>query len=322
MAIVLPSKKVQALIIIICSFFIAYAVSILDVRSWFSSLAASAGKTSYHSSLEVSTTDDISSDIDTDTDGLKDWQESLWGTDKANNDTDGDGAQDGEEIEKGRDPKVPGPEDSLENTRGISSASVASFSESVSTDPNNISTSVSRDLFAKFMSLQHNGGLDDQSQTELVASVINNIDPGSIPPRFSVSDVRITDSSKASLKAYANEVAKIVLSLQTSAGKNASNEAVIASYAASIEKLRQLQVPGTLGLNHLQVLNNFNASHQMLFLLADYQKDPVKALVAMKSFQTNTESAAVLFASIAAELKNNDILFDSTEAGYIWNNYR
>ena len=41
----------------------------------------------------------------------------MWGTDINSKDTDGDGTRDGDEIEKGRDPKVVGPEDSLEKTR-------------------------------------------------------------------------------------------------------------------------------------------------------------------------------------------------------------
>ena len=37
-------------------------------------------------------------DIDTDSDGLKDWEERLWRTDANNKDTDNDGASDGEEV--------------------------------------------------------------------------------------------------------------------------------------------------------------------------------------------------------------------------------
>src|SRR3989344_2117840 len=46
---------------------------------------------------------------DTDGDGLRDWEEELWGTQKNNPDTDGDGVSDGEEIVRGTDHRVPGP---------------------------------------------------------------------------------------------------------------------------------------------------------------------------------------------------------------------
>lgn len=44
---------------------------------------------------------------DSDGDGLKDWEESIYGTDPLNPDTDGDGYLDGEEIYSGHDPLIP-----------------------------------------------------------------------------------------------------------------------------------------------------------------------------------------------------------------------
>lgn len=41
---------------------------------------------------------------DSDSDGLKDWEEKIYGTDPNNPDTDGDGTPDGEEIKAGRNP--------------------------------------------------------------------------------------------------------------------------------------------------------------------------------------------------------------------------
>ncbi|MBI2639699.1 MAG: hypothetical protein HYW90_02285 [Candidatus Sungbacteria bacterium] len=50
---------------------------------------------------------------DTDNDGLKDWEEKIYGTDPENADTDGDGTPDGEEIKLSRNPLRPGPGDEL-----------------------------------------------------------------------------------------------------------------------------------------------------------------------------------------------------------------
>ncbi len=322
MSLPLPGKKVQALIIIITGTFLAYFISIFNVGTWFHSLSASVGKAAYTSSLDAVSSESIDSDLDTDSDGLKDWQESLWGSDKNKKDSDADGANDGDEIEKGRDPSIKGPDDSLEKTRGISASSVTAFSATVSADPNNLSQAVSRDLFAKFMSLQSNGALNDTSQAELVTSVINDINPGSIPPRYSVADVNITETSVTSLRAYGNEIASAMIELQNKNTAGISNKDSLALYVSVMERIRKAKVPGTLGLTHLQLLNNFNAMHQMLILLANFESDPVKSLVAMKSIQTSTKDTTVLLASVASELQNNGILFDKTEAGYIWNNYR
>ena len=62
--------------------------------------------------LWTSKTTTIESGVkDTDNDGLKDWEEELYGTDPLNNDTDGDGYLDGEEVESGHNPLVKGPND-------------------------------------------------------------------------------------------------------------------------------------------------------------------------------------------------------------------
>lgn len=51
------------------------------------------------------------SQIDSDRDGLKDWEEMLRGTNPQNPDSDGDGTSDGEEVAKGRNPLLAGPND-------------------------------------------------------------------------------------------------------------------------------------------------------------------------------------------------------------------
>lgn len=50
---------------------------------------------------------------DSDGDGLKDWEEEIYGTDPRKADTDGDKTPDGEEIKLGRDPLKPGPNDKI-----------------------------------------------------------------------------------------------------------------------------------------------------------------------------------------------------------------
>ena len=46
--------------------------------------------------------------IDTDGDGLKNWEEALWHTDPNKSDTDGDGVPDGQEVKESRDPLAKG----------------------------------------------------------------------------------------------------------------------------------------------------------------------------------------------------------------------
>jgi hypothetical protein len=49
----------------------------------------------------------MNNNIDSDNDGLPDWEETLYGTDPHNIDTNGDGTPDGVEVKEGRDPLTP-----------------------------------------------------------------------------------------------------------------------------------------------------------------------------------------------------------------------
>jgi hypothetical protein len=320
MSFALPSKKIQALIIIVLALFIAYFLSTSNVGSWFGSVFSK--KTPQQAALASARLGSVPNDLDTDRDGLRDWEELLWAVDENNADTDSDGTNDGDEIKAGRDPKIAGPDDSLEKTRGISAASISSFSSNVASDADNISVAVSKDLFAKFMALQSSGGeLTEENQAQLVASVISEIDPGSIPPRYTIQDVHVTETNSASLRSYGNEVARIIVNLQGQSQKNISNESALALFDSSIASLQKLTVPSSLGIVHLQLLNNYNASYQMLILLGEYEADPVKGLIALKSYKENMLDSGELLGKVATELKNNAIIFDKSESGYIWNTH-
>lgn len=60
-----------------------------------------------------STSDEMPTTDDTDNDGLKDWEEVLWGTDPNNPDSDSDGMNDGDEVGNDRNPTIAGPNDNL-----------------------------------------------------------------------------------------------------------------------------------------------------------------------------------------------------------------
>jgi len=94
----LPSKK----------FLISLGIAVLIVL--VAILINYSGEKSYKAENNLSPVTSLSSaladanNIDTDGDGLPDWQEVLYGTDPKKADTDGDGTNDGDEIKAGRDP--------------------------------------------------------------------------------------------------------------------------------------------------------------------------------------------------------------------------
>ena len=66
---------------------------------------------------------------DTDADGLPDYFENLYRTDVTNSDTDGDGVTDFDELELGRDPIIPGPDDESKPPSGDDVAALDTFTQ-------------------------------------------------------------------------------------------------------------------------------------------------------------------------------------------------
>ncbi len=317
---VAPSKRIQALIIIVVAFFAAFFLYHSNVKSAVLSLFSKNKPSSSSLVLDQATSTD-QSNIDSDGDGLKDWQETLWGTDSHNPDTDGDGTPDGVEVAEGRDPLVKGPNDSLELTRGVASTSLDAFAGSASEDQGNISTQLSQTLFSQFMSVQTNGTLDADSEAQIISNTLASVNPGTIPPKYTISDIKVVPENKTTLRAYGNAFAQILSDNNDLISGEQSNEAAIQSYEIMINALSKLSVPDGLVLNHLKILNDFNVSDQSLQIMVnDQTTDPVKALLAVKTLQTNQADMKQLFTNIQVEMQNNGIIFAKSEIGAIWNN--
>ncbi|MEK7567086.1 MAG: hypothetical protein AAB527_03065, partial [Patescibacteria group bacterium] len=111
-------------------------------------------KTAINSEQSVTaTTKSTVESPDSDNDGLKDWEETLWGTNPNNDDSDNDGISDGEEI-KNNEPSVPTPkqEPSQEN-------------------PLNLTQKTTRDLFVSYIQ-QRQTGLDPKTAIDQILGTI------------------------------------------------------------------------------------------------------------------------------------------------------
>lgn len=319
MNITLPSKKIQALIIVVIALFASYFLYSINFREKLLSFlqgASSKGK------LElIGEANTVAADKDTDKDGLRDWQEVLWKTDVNDPDTDKDGTQDGEEVSNGRDPMIAGPKDTLIETRGVTAEASLSLADSINKNPDNMSTTLSRGLFAQFISLEQNGQLTDESQEQLVMDAVAGLSLDQIPPEYTIADVKIVPTDTISLKTYGNGLAKAISTYQTTVGAYSNNNYALVNYDKMINEIAALPVPSSLGLTHLQLINTMYVGFVALTSVADYQTDPVKALLSLKTFEQSGDKSQELLKTIAGEFKNNGIIFANTEPGNIWNNY-
>ena len=152
---------------------------------------------------------------DTDEDGLKDWEESLWGTDVKNPDTDGDGTSDGDEVAVKRNPTIAGPDDAyVENRRG------GSEGEATSTEELSQTALLTREYFATIINLKESKNFNEGTMSQLSESLVQNFiganGAGGVGAGRSRSDLRLTeDNSIPSLRAYGNAMGTIVKNMRT-----------------------------------------------------------------------------------------------------------
>jgi hypothetical protein len=263
---------------------------------------------------------------DTDGDGLKDWEEELWKTDKTISDTDGDGTPDGEEIKEGRDPSKKGPDDTLDTEtieKKINKITEADLSE---TDK------FSRELFAKYIGAKQNQS--DPRFDDLITNVLEKNIVTQATTSYKVSDLTIIIGEQpAVLKAYGNAMGSLLtrkeptkleheLVIVDRAVKNDTPEellklnANIDAYRAIEEGLLAIEVPEIFAETHLALLNAVHTIIRNIEGMKLVWSDPVKATGLVSSYPEASEQFVKSLKSITALLRDKKVSFQATEDGY------
>jgi len=274
----------------------------------------------------ATTTEGISfelQNLDTDRDGLKDWEEVLLGTDPDKADTDGDGTADGREAASGRNPLVKGPNDT-EKTMPTSALPNQKLT------PTEV---MAREFFSRYMELSQVGlARDPQSQAELVGEVLKNGIVLAAPKVYTLKDILVTaDTSQQSIRKYGNEIGTIFQKNQYE-GRDESVIAkesvdeddpeilkeidpIIASYKKIIDGLLKTPAPRGMEVMHL---NFVNAMSHFLFNAESFRRtdtDPLRSLQAAAGYLEAGES---LFDALRAFVKyfySQNISYAPTEGG-------
>lgn len=212
---------------------------------------------------------------DTDSDGLKDWEEETWGTDPANPDSDGDDSSDGEEVTAGRDPKVASGQDELTD-----------INRRIEVLVRNAQAAQERPLIS----------LPSGDQTPAVS--------------YAKTDLKITsEETAATLKAYQDGLFQAIkdfghqknedeLALLLRFVEQGDKGALITlsllqtSYPQLINKLLALTVPESAAKLHLELLNQTAIISETVFYMTRAEKEPLLALESGQSLQAKKAAFA------------------------------
>jgi len=204
--------------------------------------------------------------IDTDKDGLADWEEVLWKTNKNNSDTDGDGTSDSAEIAAGRDPKKAGPDDAITNpadrVNALARNAISGKNEPLVSDP---ATQTGSENFFR----------------------LDNIKVASNETKATITKYR--DGIRQALGTYtikmainsADEVELLVNFVEKNDAKSLSElNASKNNHQELLDTLIGMEVPKGAAIIHLAILNSLK---QTTMIISQMTQATIEPLLAMKS---------------------------------------
>ena len=265
---------------------------------------------------------------DSDSDGLKDWEEELWKTDPKNSDTDSDKTTDGEEIRLGRDPLKPAPDDLLP-AEDIATKTTLNEEKPTATD------SAARRFFAQYLARKRSGVPFTADEEKKMFEDFFSSPPPLLPvATYKASELKIIkDADTGAYRAYGNALGKVINDNETdgpneadileSASEHEDPEELAAiagrvkRYETIIAELKDISVPEGAAAIHADLLTAFEAvrlsTQGMQYLLTD----PIRALGSIGYYPHAVGLLVESFNRLAAHFEEKGVSFAKDEPGYL-----
>jgi hypothetical protein len=254
---------------------------------------------------------------DSDGDGIPDWEEALWGTDK-NKAVTFDGTPDAEYI-----------------TNKKEALNLQADSEATATENLTETDKFAREFFSAFTAMKENGQVDSGTINNFSSALGQKIVSTPLLDKYTEADVKIDQGSDANKnKTYYFAVQKIFkadlsnglgdelgitsdMLSSSSAGDNVIAVAKLLDIANSYKdfavKVIALPIPESLMQTHLKIVNSANNTGIAVSNMAKIVEDPVVGLSGLSQYQKYSND----FITIAKDLEAN---FSKNDAGNIGSN--
>lgn len=246
---------------------------------------------------------------DADGDGLPDWQEEIWGSDKNNPDTDGDGTTDGKEVNESRNPTVAGPDDKILSDREIALQYVPG-----ETDPNSVTSILSKNLLLRLAQLQQSGQYNDQTSEELATGLVDQtFAEVQIPDKYPTNIFLTFDSSdKQKLEEYKNKLIDIQKNELLKVDPNKKDlDPIINGFKNMAFQLSIIGVPKDLLSVHAKITNSYYIAAEALINLKKSDNDPVLGILSIPIYKKVSEEQPILYKQVQNYLESNGIIFNT-----------
>lgn len=204
-------------------------------------------------------------------------------------------------------------------------------------DPNNLTSSFSKNLYLASAYLEKNNITDQKSRDEILTQLMQEESSKIVSKTYNYADIHIAKTeSKESIKAYGNTVAAILLGTLTediakkdiyaivtyteSKDKNDLSDLVINKKRLDkvIEKLLALSVPPSMSIYQIITLNRVAAYKDVVEAFSKADTDPLRATLLVNKYSEKTVPIFRLYRLIATEFTSRNIVFSSKEPGYVF----
>jgi hypothetical protein len=279
--------------------------------------------------VPATTTESVSlAEEDVDHDGLKSWEESLYGTNPKNPDTDGDGTNDGDEILQGRNP-------AKANT--AAQGTPPNDTMTIIADPHFATsttdvTGLRKEFFTKFLATQ----AQDIRETTY-RDLIKGFKPEQFKPANELVDLTISsDNSKDALHAYANAFG-VIITKYTSVKASRTEEEILADglktkndatlrelqlpaivYKNFSADLKALKTPTLLAQDQLLIVNGYDGMGRGLLGMLHLFSDPITGAGGYQAYTKSRIDVTVGYANVVSALEKAGVTFTKDEPGYLF----
>lgn len=274
------------------------------------------------------------SEEDSDGDGLRNWEENLWGTKIDNPDTDGDGTKDGAEVDAGRNPTIAGPDDAFSLPEGNTGLGGARG------DGRDLNTteSFSRDFFSAYVDLRTSGQIENQSiqQYTFTRKLSDALEEVTLDPApYALSDIAILPTtSKEAARSYGNIMGDIITRYTLAPGSEAEVLLEILekeqeervqelshnadAYRKTVRDMLEVVVPSDAAHVHLAVVNSLAFRQAIVSNMALIYEDPLRSINAIGRYQEMLVNTTSAFKTSNAYFKKHSVTFSEEEPGYVF----
>lgn len=190
-----------------------------------------------------------------------------------------------------------------------------------------VSDRVSKKLFSGYLYAEQTDGVTEDTVNEVSDVVLSQITQNDLPePTFSTNQAKVfAATSKNDLKQYGNDVASVIKAYYQQIANDPKYKNDLLGLARIFKtigySIMEQKVPVNLAQEHTSLANSYILSGQGMEMVADQSKDPVRALLGVKTLKEINLSQTEVLIRIGLYFKNNDIIFEKNEAGFLWNQY-